>query len=402
MILHILNYSILFLSILIISTRIIIILISSSLFLKKSKNAITCIDSISVSVIVPIHCKEKSITENLQLLLEVNRSLEKEVIVVINGREYSKNISKELTALSNKNNNLKVFYIEKTNKACALDKGIREAHGDIVVLTDIDTRWEEGKIKKMISHFKDPSIEGVAGQVIPIPTKRLLNNCQIIEHLGFYVDRLASSLWKGATVPGPVGAFRKRVFNNAAFFDLETEGEDFYNSLNILEEGYGIICEPEALLFTQGIPDSIKNLVKQHNRWYMGIGEVFRRHFKKIFFKKISFKNKLKTFWHLFNLQLFYYLIAISELWFLTYSIFSRDFTSFLIWKCALFLNLMFYFTYSKSLLKKKIPSLSVPSILFFVTVYFYFLIILRAFSQIANLFGYKFQWSRDYVFTKS
>ncbi len=379
--------------------RFIIIILSSAAFLLQYKNKFYKNSELSVSVVIPIHCEENSVIDSLELLLDTDKKINKEVIAVINGDKPGTRFSEELKDLSLKRNNLRVFYIKESNKPLALNKGIKESSGKIILLADIDTQWEEGAISRIISGFADPLIGAVAGQVIPRVTKSFLNDCQLTEYSGFYLDRLASSFWRGASVPGAFGAFRREVFDCQEPFRPDIEGEDFYNSLNLLEKGYGIICDPKVLLYSRRAPEDLKNLVGQRNRWYGGIGEAFCGYIKSSFLRKAPLLKRIKPFWHLFNIQLFYYIVASGEIIFLLYAFLSGDFALFLLWKFTLFFQLALYFIYARFIIRSKASLPGLFSIIFYITVYFYLLIGVRIISQFLNLFGYRFQRNRAYLY---
>jgi len=380
-----------------ISLRTVLILASAYRFLKKPPGGDPeYYKKIFISIIVPVHYLERNIANNIQRLIGIDRDLKKEVILVVDGPE--EEISEQVAFLIQGYNNLKIISIEKSGKPSALNRGIEEAKGDIIILTDIDDRWQEGSLKNLVRHFHDPELAGISGQVIPASKEGHLNSCQLVEYMTFYIDRLAASLWQGVTIPGGIGAFRKEVFDRIGCFRMGIEAEDLDNSLNILGKGYRTICEPEALVYTQGTPDSLWGLIKQRVRWYVGIAEVFNRRLKDIVFKRLDLKSKLRLLWHLFNLQIYHYIIMVGIVWFLIYSITSRNWVLFFIWEGAITLNLLLYFVLGKIILKKKAVSPRLKHILFFMVIYFYFLLLIRFFSQLLAFLGKEIKWSRGYI----
>jgi len=253
--------------------------------------------------------------------------------------------------------------------------------------------------KRIVEHFENSNVTGVSGQVLPLERRGFLGKCQFLEYICFYIDRLAPSVWNGATAPGGIAAFRKEIFDKIHYFETNPVSDDFDNSLNIIEKGYGITCEPEALVYTQGIPNTVISLIEQRLRWYVGITQVFKKHFKNIFFKKVHFKSKLKSLWHLFNLHIYHYAVILGEILFLIYSCLSKNWYIILIWKGVIVFSLFFYLLYCKMLLRKKINIPGPGYILFYSTAYFYFLLCIRFFSQVFCFFNKEIKWSRNYTF---
>jgi cellulose synthase/poly-beta-1,6-N-acetylglucosamine synthase-like glycosyltransferase len=60
--------------------------------------------------------------------------------------------------------NLKLIVTEEPGKRPALARGIREATGEIVILSDSDTSWDENLVEEILKPFEDPVVAGVAAR----------------------------------------------------------------------------------------------------------------------------------------------------------------------------------------------------------------------------------------------
>jgi len=113
-------------------------------------------EQISLSIIIPIFNEEGSITILYSRIKEVLITLgrKNEIIFVDDGStDTSKNILKDLAAADK---SVKVFTFESNKgQAKALEKGFREAQGDIIVTIDGDLQNDPAYIPKLISKLEE-------------------------------------------------------------------------------------------------------------------------------------------------------------------------------------------------------------------------------------------------------
>ena len=132
----------------------------------------------------------------------------------------------------------------RAGKTSVLNRCIPAARGDIVVLSDANTRIEPEAVKALVRHFEDPRVGGglrAAPALQPHPGRvrgeRLLDvRVRLIK-----LSRASGERWWGPTAGSTPSA--------AAFTALppSTIVDDFVIPLRILDQGYRVLYEPEAV-----------------------------------------------------------------------------------------------------------------------------------------------------------
>jgi cellulose synthase/poly-beta-1,6-N-acetylglucosamine synthase-like glycosyltransferase len=78
-------------------------------------------------------------------------------------------------------------------------------------------------------------------------------------------------------VPGAIGAWRTSAVKDGGGYHPDTVAEDADLTMNLLEQGYAVIYEDQALAFTEA-PASANSLARQRFRWSFGILQAVFKH----------------------------------------------------------------------------------------------------------------------------
>jgi cellulose synthase/poly-beta-1,6-N-acetylglucosamine synthase-like glycosyltransferase len=78
-------------------------------------------------------------------------------------------------------------------------------------------------------------------------------------------------------VPGAIGAWRTAAVKNGGGYHTNTVAEDADLTMNLLEQGYEVIYEDQALAFTEA-PVDMNGLMRQRFRWSFGILQAIFKH----------------------------------------------------------------------------------------------------------------------------
>jgi N-acetylglucosaminyltransferase len=116
----------------------------------------------TTSVVVPVYMEDPGV-----LLRAVKSYLANnvgEVILVVDWKDSPniENIQKNFP--TNVFPNLKLIVTEEPGKRPALARGIREAAGEIVILSDSDTSWANDLLQEILRPFGDPEVAGVSAR----------------------------------------------------------------------------------------------------------------------------------------------------------------------------------------------------------------------------------------------
>lgn len=232
-----------------------------------------------ISVIVPAYNEEKSIGRCIEALLNQDYDGETEIIVINDGS--SDRTAEIISTYPVKFIDLK----ENGGKANALNKGIDEAKGEILVFTDSDSNMEKNTIRYLVETFQnDSDVQMVTGNVlINNPKKssvlrRILIYCQMIEyHLEQEITRYLQGLsGKVLVCPGPSTAVRRSVCEVVRFSD-DTIVEDADFTVTALEKSVKVVRNPQAKVYTNS-PETLIAWYKQRKRWWYGYLQVWRIH----------------------------------------------------------------------------------------------------------------------------
>ncbi len=179
----------------------------------------------------------------------------------------------------------KIRYIWKPNggKASALNRGIQEAQGEIIVYTDADSLFRPDTLQKLVRWFVSPRIDAVCGNDTPIhPTSALQKLLTITTHIGTgFVRRALSVLNVLPIISGNSGAVRKDLLEKVGGF-TEIWGEDLDLTFKLHKARARIVFDPEALVISE-TPKNLSTLWKQRVRWMRSFLKICGLH-KDLFF----------------------------------------------------------------------------------------------------------------------
>jgi len=237
-----------------------------------------------VTVVVPAYNEEKVIIRTVQSLLSQRYPLE--IIVVDDG---SPDGTADVVAGAFQNNpRIRVLRKPNGGKASALNLGVHEAKGEIVVAVDADTVLAPGAIEALVGPLADDRVGAVAGNAKVGNRINLVTRWQAVEYVTSQnLDRRAFSLLNCITVvPGAVGAWRRQLVLDAGGFSEQTLAEDQDLTLTLLRRGWRIAYADRAIAYTEA-PDTLAGLSRQRFRWSFGTlqcawkhrGALFRRRY---------------------------------------------------------------------------------------------------------------------------
>ncbi len=253
----------------------------------------------SVSVLIPAWNEEVGIVKTIQSVL--NAQYPKLQIVIINDgstdathEKVTRFIDDHLLDL---HEGVTLKYLNLTNggKARAMNRALVHAIGDIVITIDADSVMDPGAITNLVKQFTDPTVGGVAGNVIVGNRKKPIEWMQQLEYLyGFFFKRADSLFNSVYIIGGAAAAYRREVLQQVGLFDHSIITEDIEMSTRILACGYKTRYAADAVIYTEG-PSDLKGLCSQRLRWKYGRILTFIKH-RKLFFSPRPRHNPYLTF----------------------------------------------------------------------------------------------------------
>ncbi len=274
-----------------------------------------------ISILVPAYNEKDTISDNVKSLLQLHYP-GFEIIVVNDGstdttlevlketyhlqrsyRPILNNIHcKEIRGLYKSLDHANLVVVDKVNggKADALNAGINVSQYPLVSAIDSDSILECDVMLKLVRPFLDDektiAVGGIvrvangctvrAGEVVEIDlSSNSLARFQIIEYLrSFLFGRVGWDVFNGLLViSGAFGLFLKNAVITCGGYLHETVGEDMelvVRMHRIMREKkipYRITFVPEPVCWTE-VPESLKILGRQRNRWQRGLIETLTKH----------------------------------------------------------------------------------------------------------------------------
>ncbi len=228
----------------------------------------------SVSAIVPAYNEEVGIAATVRGLLGSGyQSLE--VIVVDDGS--SDGTADAVRAIGDPR--VVLLRGPGAGKSHALNHGLKVARHDIIVTVDADTIVQPGALTPLVQPFHEPQVGAVSGNVKVGQRHGLLARWQHLEYVvGANLDRRCLDLVRCMpTVPGAIGAYRRKAIEQAGGFSHATLAEDTDLTLAMGRSGWHIKYAPEAVAYTE-VPGSLHDLWRQRCRWAYGITQSVWKH----------------------------------------------------------------------------------------------------------------------------
>jgi cellulose synthase/poly-beta-1,6-N-acetylglucosamine synthase-like glycosyltransferase/spore germination protein YaaH/peptidoglycan/xylan/chitin deacetylase (PgdA/CDA1 family) len=229
-----------------------------------------------VTVLIPAFNEEADIVDTIRSALSCDY-LKLEVLVVNDG---STDRTPELV-LTNFGSDPRVRLINQSNhgKPSALNHGLAEATGEVIISIDGDTLVDSEAIPRLVRHFANPNVGAVAGNVKVMNRNRWLTRWQALEYITSQnLEKRAFDLLNCIpVVPGAVGAWRTDLLRAHNGFSGDTVAEDTDLTLTIRRNGWKILYDEDAIGRTD-VPETVEALIRQRFRWTFGTLQAVWKH----------------------------------------------------------------------------------------------------------------------------
>jgi cellulose synthase/poly-beta-1,6-N-acetylglucosamine synthase-like glycosyltransferase/peptidoglycan/xylan/chitin deacetylase (PgdA/CDA1 family) len=220
-----------------------------------------------VSVVIPAYNEAAGIAATIRSMVTSRYRGRIEVIVVDDG-------STDGTAAIARN--LRIPYVRvisqpNSGKPGALNRGIAEAHSDILILVDGDTIFQADTIGRLVAPLATVDVGAVSGNTKVGNRRGFLGGWQHLEYvMGFNLDRrLFDLLGTIPTVPGAIGAFRRAALAAVGGVSTDTLAEDTDVTMALCRSPWRVVYAPDAIAWTEA-PSSLRQLWRQRYRWSYG------------------------------------------------------------------------------------------------------------------------------------
>ena len=151
-------------------------------------------------------------------------------------------------------------------------------------MIDGDTVFEPKTISTLVQPFARPWVGAVSGNAKVANRKKIVGRWQHIEYvIGFNIDRrIQDLLGCMTTIPGAVGAFRRKALLQVGGVSEDTLAEDTDLTMAVCSAGWEIVYEERARAWTEA-PTTLQQLWRQRYRWSYGTMQAMWKHRGAIF-----------------------------------------------------------------------------------------------------------------------
>lgn len=198
----------------------------------------------NVTILISAYNEERYIETTIKNKLELNYPKEKMEIIVISDGSTDRTDDVVRKYL---NHGVRLLRQEpRAGKTSALNLGVREATGEILIFSDANSIYDPQAIQRLVQNFNDPDVGYVTGKMIYTnPDGTVIGDgCSAYMKYENYLRKLETKVGSIVGVDGGVDAVRKSLYQPMNPDQLP----DFVLPLRVIEQGYRVVYEPMAIL----------------------------------------------------------------------------------------------------------------------------------------------------------
>jgi len=232
-----------------------------------------------VAVLIPAYNEEKVIARTVRSVLMSNYKNIRIIVIDDGSKDDTAKIVEEMYAKEIADGRVSVLIKPNGGKADALNYALAQTDEEIYVGIDADGVIAHDAITRLVPHFANPHIGAVAGNAKVGNRVNLWTRWQALEYITSQnFERRALDLFDVVmVVPGAIGAWRTAAVKAGGAYHPDTVAEDADLTMSLLEQGYAVIYEDQALAFTEA-PATANGLARQRFRWSFGILQAIYKH----------------------------------------------------------------------------------------------------------------------------
>ena len=197
-----------------------------------------------VSILIAAYNEESCIANTIQNKLSLDYPKELlEIIVISDG---STDRTDELVNDFSEHGVLLIRQEPRAGKTAALNKGVDHANGEIIIFSDANSMYASNTATHLVSCFADESVGYVTGKMIYVnPNGTTVGDgCSAYMRYENRLRAYETAIGSVVGVDGGVDAMRRELYTQLNPDQLP----DFVQPLKVIEKGYRVVYEPEALL----------------------------------------------------------------------------------------------------------------------------------------------------------
>ncbi|HCA12653.1 MAG TPA: glycosyltransferase family 2 protein [Marinobacter adhaerens] len=143
--------------------------------------------------------------------------------------------------------------VPRQGKTSGLNTLSQHAQGEILLFSDANSQWDTSTVSRLVRNFNDPNVGYVTGKMIYVHQDGSLvgDGCSAYMKYENWLRCQETRLGSVVGVDGGIDAMRKALYKPLRPDQLP----DFVQPLKVVEQGYRVVYEPEALLKEDALTD---------------------------------------------------------------------------------------------------------------------------------------------------
>lgn len=240
-----------------------------------------------VTIIVPTKNEELTIREKILNLQGLEYPKDKLNIIIVDSSSTDK--TQEIVKWFNQDG-VKLLIVEHRGKAFAMQEAInKHVSTDIVISTDANAYFKKDVISKIVRNFADQTVWWVSWAMLQVDE----SSTQESEGSWIYwkiekILRMSESKYHSCICMNwEISCVRTTIVKNKNWY-FQWDGDDFDLSLFLIQSGYRIIYEPDAVVWEKA-PDTAHDIEKQKTRIIVQTISAFTHYFWVLFAPRYGF-----------------------------------------------------------------------------------------------------------------
>lgn len=208
-----------------------------------------------VSILIAAFNEEADIEATLRNKIAQTYPSERMEILVVS--DESEDQTDTIVSEFAKSSEVPVHLIRQTprqGKTAGLNKLVPVARGEILVFSDANSCWADDAVAKLVRNFADPEVGYVTGKMVYTSEDGSMvgDGCSSYMKYENWLREKETALGSIVGVDGGVDAMRASLYEKLRADQLP----DFVQPLMVVDKGYRVIYEPDAVLKEPALNDS--------------------------------------------------------------------------------------------------------------------------------------------------
>lgn len=143
--------------------------------------------------------------------------------------------------------------VPRQGKTAGLNMLREHATGEVLAFSDANSQWDSSALRHLASNFNDPEVGYVTGKMVYVNNDGTLvgDGCSAYMKYENWLRYQETAIGSVVGVDGGIDAMRAALYQPLRADQLP----DFVQPLKVVEQGYRVVYEPEALLKEEALSD---------------------------------------------------------------------------------------------------------------------------------------------------